>query len=161
MAIKRCKQFPKGISLIDTMVAITALAIAVLGASSFKYYTTIEVRKATSRADAARLALTLCESWKGLDGDLTYDPVTALSSQLTISTSANGPTEPNEFTELAKCVITFDEVNYFITLSYNDVDTGLRALNTSVCWSHRQYGEDEKIFADAILSLELTTYALP
>ena len=62
------RRFSKGISLIDAIIAITVLAIAILGTSSFRYFTALEAHQAALRSDAARLALMLCESWKGLAG---------------------------------------------------------------------------------------------
>jgi prepilin-type N-terminal cleavage/methylation domain-containing protein len=70
----------KGLTIVEVMVAITVLAVAALGASAYRYYSTLDVRRADMRTTAARLGLLLCESWRGAGGDTSYDPTAHLGS---------------------------------------------------------------------------------
>lgn len=133
----RCR---RGVSLISAMVAVVILLIALVGTSSFRYYAALDGRRAGTQTTAARVALTLCESWRGLKGDQTYDPVTQLSSDLKITASSSGPDNPGDFTLLGKYKVMLDyieSVDYNVTLSWKDVQAGLRALNVIVTWASR------------------------
>jgi len=135
----------RGVSLVDTMVAVTILLIALLGTSTLRYTAALDARRADARTTAARIALLLCESWRGLDGDETYDPTAHLGSDLKVAQGA-GPAYPEDFTLLGSYTVAFDDGtgvdNYMTTLSWKDVQPGLRALNVTVAWASReQLGE--------------------
>jgi type II secretory pathway pseudopilin PulG len=147
----------RAFTLVDIMVAITILLVALIGTSSFRYYTTLDARKATARTTAARIGLTLCESWQGIGGTQTYNPATHFGSALTI-TASTGPAKPEDFTLLGSYTIIVNGANYYITLSWKDVSTGLRALNIVVAWAQRTQGVSS--LSDADKSFKLTTYAL-
>ena len=100
----------------------------------------------------------LCESWRGLKGTKTYDPAAHLGTALTITQSATGPDKPVDFTLLGNYTVTLNGANYYITLSWKDVSTGLRALNIVVAWAQRTQGVSS--LNDADKSFKLTTYAL-
>lgn len=147
---------PSGASLVSTMVSISVLSIAIIGTAQFRYYAALDSRKAAMHRTAARLALTLCESWRGqgFDGTETYDPIAHLSSDLTISESDVEAVEYDDtFTLLGSYAVELNGVDYYATLSWKDVSTGLRALNIIVTWSQRgmNEGDDDKSFV-------LTTY---
>jgi len=80
-----------------------------------------------------------------------------LGSDLTI-TASSGPAEPTDFTLLGSYTVTVNGANYYITLSWKDVSTGLRALNVVVAWAQRTQGVSS--LNDADKSFKLTTYAL-
>ena len=105
---------------------------------------------------AARIGLMLCESWRGVKGIETYDPTAHLGSVLTI-TESTGPDKPEDFTLLGSYTVTLDGANYYTTLSWKDVSTGLRALNIVVAWVQRDQGQSS--INDADKSFKLTTYA--
>ena len=130
--------------------------IAIIGTSSFKYHTFREARKASRQINAARVGLILCESWRGLEGDETYDPATYFSPGLTIE-EGDGPDAPEDFTLLNSYTFTLDETTYYTTLSWKEVATDLRALNITVVWD--QYEQEEGTFDDADKSFTLTSYA--
>jgi len=75
----------------------------------------------------------LCESWNGVKGSETYDPSAHFSSDITIATGT-GPAKPDGFTLLGSYIITSEGVNYYATLSWKDVASGLRALNVIMAW---------------------------
>jgi hypothetical protein len=151
----RCR---RGVSLVGTMVAVTILLIALIGTSTFRYSAAMDGRKAGTQIAATRIALTLCESWRGIKGDLTYDPTAHLSSDLSI-TQGVGPDKPDDFTLLGSYTVALDyidSVNYYATMSWKDVQPGLRALNVSVAWAQRGPGADDTENVDK--SFGLTVY---
>ncbi len=150
----RCR---RGFSLVSVMIAMAILLAALIGTSNFRYYSTLDAQKAAAKITASRIGLMLCESWRGLGGIETFDPVAYFGSDLTITTST-GPAEPADFTLLGSYTITLNGANYYITLSWKDVSTGLRALNVVVAWAQRTQGVSSLNNADK--SFKLTTYAL-
>ncbi len=149
----RCR---RGFTLVSIMIAIAILLAALIGTSNFRYYSALEARKAAAKITASRIGLMLCENWRGLGGIETYNPVTFLGSELTITSSA-GPDKPADFTLLGSYTVTVNNVNFYITLSWKDVSTGLRALNIIVVWAQRELGQSS--LNDADKSFRLTTYA--
>jgi hypothetical protein len=130
----------RGVTLIGAMVAVVILLIALIGTSSFRYYAALDGRRANTQTTAARIALTLCESWQGVKGGQNYDPTALLSSDLEITQGSTGPDKPGDFTLLGSYVVVLDyidSVNYNATLSWKDVQPGLRALNVIVTWASR------------------------
>jgi len=140
----RCR---RGVSLVGTMVAVTILLIALIGTSTFRYAAALDGRRADAHMTAARIALTLGESWRGVRGDVTYDPVAHLGTGLKVA-AGEGPVKPEDFTFLGSYSVQFDDVagvnNYFATLSWKDVQPGLRALNVVVAWASRDQAVDSK-----------------
>ena len=151
----RCR---RGFSLVSIMIATVILLAALIGTSNFRYYSTMDAQKAAAKITAARIGLMLCENWRGLKGVSTYEPATSLGSALTITQSTTGPDKPVDFTLLGSYTVTLNGANYYITLSWKDVSTGLRALNIVVAWAQRPQGVSS--LNDADKSFKLTTYAL-
>ena len=139
------------------MIAIVIILAALIGTSNFRYFSTLDAKKAAAKITASRIGLMLCENWRGIGGIDTYDPTTSLGSALTITTST-GPAKPADFTLLGSYTITVNGANFYITLSWKDVSTGLRALNVVVGWAQRTQGVSSLNNADQ--SFKLTTYAL-
>jgi len=156
MVLKMQKQLAwKGLTLVEAMLAVVVLAIAVIGAANFRYYTTLDLQRSTRRITAARVGLLLCESWAGQRGAETYEPVTHLDSDLVI-TADTGPDWPEDFTLLGSYTVVLHGADYYATMSWKDVQTGLRALNVVVAWAQRKQGETN--INDADRSFALTTY---
>jgi len=154
------------VTLIEVMAAIVIVAIAVIGASGYRYYSTLDARRADFQNAAARIALLLCENWRGRGYDHTtdYDPTLHLDSEnLAVAASGVGPDYASGFTPLGRYEITMDGVHYWAALSWEDdaATVGLRALNVVVAWAQRQTGSDE---AEAVAAaggnktFRLTTY---
>jgi len=139
------------------MVAIVIILVALIGTTNFRYFSALDAKKAAARITAARIGLMLCENWRGLEGTETYDPATYFGSDLTITQSA-GPNKPEDFTLLGSYTVTLNGANYYMTLSWTDVSTGLRALNIIVAWAQRSQGLSS--ITDVDKSFKLTTYAL-
>ncbi len=147
----------RGFSLVSIMVAIVIILVALIGTTNFRYFSALDAKKAAARITAARIGLMLCENWRGLEGTETYDPATYFGSDLTITQSA-GPNKPEDFTLLGSYTVTLNGANYYMTLSWTDVSTGLRALNIIVAWAQRSQGLSS--ITDVDKSFKLTTYAL-
>ena len=146
-----------GMSLVEIMVSIVVLLAAIIGTSNLRYYAALDARKAAARIAAARIALMLCESWRGVQGAETYDPAAHLGADLAVTESA-GPDKPEDFTLLGSYKVVLDGINYYTTLSWKDVSSGLRALNIVVSWAQRDQGESS--IDDTDKSFRLTTYTL-
>ena len=158
MIQKTCKiRCRRGFSLVSVMIAIVIILAALVGTSNFRYFSTLDAKKAAAKITASRIGLMLCENWRGIGGVETYDPAISLGPALTITTST-GPAEPADFTLLGSYTITVNGANYYVTLSWKDVSTGLRALNVVVAWAQRTQGVSSLNNADK--SFKLTTYAL-
>jgi hypothetical protein len=139
------------------MVAVAVLLIAVIGTSNFRYFATMDARKADLHTTAARIGLILTESWRGTRGDQAYSPVAHLASNLEISQSKTTVLEqPLDFTLLGSYTVVLEEVNYYTSLSWKDIKPGLRALNIVVAWAQRDMGGDSSEKLDK--SFKLTTY---
>jgi hypothetical protein len=158
MASKKCKiRRNSGFSLVSIMIAITILVAALIGTSNFRYYSALDARKAAAKITASRIGLMFCENWRGLGGIATYDPVAFLNSALNI-TASSGPPEPIDFTLLGSYTVTVNGANFYITLSWKDVNPGLRALNIIVSWAQRELGQSS--LSDVDRSFTFTTYTL-
>jgi Flp pilus assembly protein TadG len=157
--IRRCR---RGASLIGTMVAAVILLIALIGTSTFRYAAALDGRKARAHTTAARVALLLGESWRGTKGDETFAPKVLNSSDLDITASTwGGHEKPDDFTLLGNYAVALeddnaDNLNYYATMSWKDVQPGLRALNVSVAWAQRGLGVDGTENVDK--SFGLTVY---
>lgn len=156
-------RYRRGVSLIGTMVAVAILLIALIGTSTFRYAAAMDGRRADAHTTAARIALTLGESWRGMRGDLTYDPIAYSASGLTFA-AGDGPMKPEDFTLLGSYTAHFDDgagVNdYLATLSWKDIQPGLRALNVIVAWASREDAVSSTTYASgtADKSFALTVY---
>jgi len=142
MTVKRLKS-AGGFTLVEVMATIVILSVAVIGASGYRYYAALDARKGAMKTTAARIGLLLCESWRGVNGTDTYDPVAQFSSELAITENStldeNGHQhqyayKDGTFTLLGKYDVVVNDTNYCAFLSWRDVATGLRALNVVVVW---------------------------
>jgi len=122
-----------GFSLLDGIIAIVVLLIAILGTASYRYHSALDERKAAMQTSATRVALLLCESWRGVQGATTCDPTTWDLSGVTISVGS-GPAVPSDFTSLNSYRITTNNYTYTATLAWQNISAGLRALNVTLAW---------------------------
>lgn len=151
-----------GATLTSTLISVAVILVALIGTSNFRYYASMDARKASALTAASRIALMLSENWRGMQGSLSYDPVAQLGSDITLIKS-EGPGNPGDFTLLGSYKIVMDEkdddaegADYFATLSWKDIQPGLRALNVVVAWAQRgQTG-----FESADKTYTLTIYTL-
>ena len=130
--------------MIEAMIFIAILAIAVIGASGYRYFSTLEIRRSDHEITAGRIASQLCESWKGVGGgDSDYNPINDLGIGLNIvaasSTLAIPP--PQNFTLLNNggyYKISDNNRAYYATMSYRTISSAngnLETLNVIISWS--------------------------
>jgi len=156
MVKKTYNRFSRGLSIIETVIAIVIIALAVLGTISLRYQSTLDTRRAEVGTAASRVALMLTETWRGLQGSETFNPLALLSTELEIQTGG-GPAEPNGFTLLGNYLVELKNVSYYTTLSYKDINSSLRALNVTVAWEQR--GTEDAALDGSDKTFILTTYA--
>jgi prepilin-type N-terminal cleavage/methylation domain-containing protein len=162
------KRAAYGVTLIETMVAVAIILVAVSGATFYQYYTVLDARKADLRMEAARLALTFLEGWKGAGCAMDFDPQTDFANGQSAEFTAAlgvwgaGYGEPPLAMEVCKYAVTTEKNTYFMILSCTDeslTDNIPVAINAQVTWDSRGYGGSNA--ADAGSSLGLTTYGGP
>lgn len=158
MESRKKQRLCSGFSIIEAVIALVILMIAIMGTIQFRYYSSLDVRRSNLHDSAARAGLMLCESWRGLDGVLTFDPVKEFQPGVVVA-ATDGPKEPNDFTVLGKYSVFLEDRPYYAALSYRDIDADLRALNVTVVWEQR--GSDGTGLLDADKMYQLTTYAEP
>ncbi|UCE98913.1 MAG: prepilin-type N-terminal cleavage/methylation domain-containing protein [Planctomycetota bacterium] len=156
MTVKRLKS-AGGFTLVEVMTAIVILSVAVIGASGYRYYAALDARKAAMHTTASRIGLLLSESWRGVNGIDTYDPVAQFASELAINENPDfseyGYKDEN-FTLLGNYKVSMNDTNYCAILSWRDITTGLRALNIVVVWPL----QNDDLQNYAFRRFELTTY---
>lgn len=155
MIVKRRKS-ENAFTLIEIMIATIIIVIAVMGTSAFRYNTILFARQTDVEMTAARIALLLCEGWRGDEGSQSFDPTIYSTPDLDIKWKGHGPDAPPGFNTLGRYEVQVDDSYYWVTLSWDDISPGLRALNAVVTWEHRSNGN--KAFGKADKTLELTTY---
>ncbi len=156
-AFKAQRRFRRGFSITEAIVAMLVVAIAVIGTISLRYQSSKDARRAEVAMPASRLALMMVETWRGVAGSETFDPVTSLSSEISIE-AAVGPTEPNGFTLLGTYKAQLNNVEYYTALSYKDINADLRALNVQVEWE--QKGAEQATANESDKSFALTVYVV-
>jgi len=149
--------FRSGISLIETMNAIAILSITLIGVSGYRYCSMLDARKADAYIASARIGYLLSESWRGMQGYEAYDPVAHLGAGMTI-TASEGPDAPGGYTVLGSYEIVLNDITFYATLSWKDLSSNLRALNTILVWAQRTH--EQHSIDDSDKSFELTTYVL-
>ena len=148
-------------TLIEIMIAIIVVMVVVTGIMSYRYYSSLDAKKAEVRATAGRVSLLLLEGWKGIQGDPTYDPEVMFGSELAIAETVDGPTVPTDFsgdpfTLLGYYETVVDGVYYYSTLAYCDETASEpQILNIATAW--RQDYSDGTI-SETDKSVKLTTY---
>ena len=120
----------KAFTLIEVMIAIIVLLITILGTSAYRYHAALSARRSDLYTNAARTALLLCEGWSGMGGDITFDPVEAFGSDLTII-SNTGPEAPSSFTQLGSYKIVLEGSDYYATLSWKECGRGTDSFDNA------------------------------
>lgn len=149
--------YRSGLSLSETMHAVAILSITLIGVSGYRYSSTLDTRKADAYIASARIGYLLSESWRGMQGYEAYDPVTRLGAGMTI-TASEGPEAPGGYTKLGSYKIVLNDITFYATLSWKDISSTLRALNTTIVWAQRTH--EQNGIDDSDKSFELTTYVL-
>lgn len=138
--LKKTRTIRKGISLVDVAAATLIMTVVVLGTLQYRYLSMRDIRKAEDQLKATEIAVCLTESWKGVNGIETFDPVSKFGDEMDII-EGTGEDNPEEYTPLGKYDITSEEMICHASLAYKDVDTTLRELNVIVSWP---FGGDDQ-----------------
>lgn len=159
MNIKR--KIRSGLTLVELMLAAAILMIALVGSMAYRYYSTLDARKADVQMTASRAAMTLLENWlgaKGLDATPAFDPTLRFpvsdyaTNGVKVETATAGPSVPSDFTQYGLYKITTaDGMIYTALLASKAADTTTtpatpRVLSVQIGWRHdRQAGVPDKV----------------
>lgn len=151
----------RGMTLIEIMIATVVVLVVATGIMAYRYYSTLDAKKAEVTATAARVSLLLLEGWKGTGGAIDYDPELAFASEFPISASVFGPEIPTDysgtlFNLLGTYEIILEDVYYYTTMAYlGETLTEPQTLNICTAWRH-DYQQGS--ISDTDKSIRLTTY---
>lgn len=154
-------------TLIEVLLAIVIIAIAVIGASGYRYFAALDARKASTRSTAARIALLLSENWRGLGYDRIglYEPATHFKDEdpgeLEVSDpfATRGPGSDGNFDRfLGQYEITANNTQFWATLAWKQEAANLIALNTVVAWEARKGNKGESGNIVVNRTFKLTTF---
>ena len=150
-------------TLAEVMVVILILVVTMLAGSGYRYYSAMDARTAALHRTAARLAMLLCENWRGIEGSEAYDPAAYLGSASPITATGTPPGVAEEgFNLLGTYKVVLNGDNYYAALSWKDLNTELRALNVIVTRPQRSSQADGENFSWTDVSgnelFKLTTY---
>jgi hypothetical protein len=136
-AENRTRHCRSGFSLIEVALFGSILAIAVIGTSGYRYFSALSITKSEKEMVAAQTAQLVIESWRGVKGVVTYNPVNDAGLGLNIDYVANGqsPAPPLDFLVIGRYRIITQQKTFYMTLSYHTVDAQLRILNSKIGWS--------------------------
>ena len=143
--LQRKNSFKPGMSLIEIMIFVVVISVAVIGTSSYRYFSILDIRRSDTEITAGRIATMLCESWKGQGGGAgPYNPIDDSDSLgigvITASSSTYAPPKPSGFTLLTGggyYKVVSDNHTYYATMSYKTVsgaNGNLQTLNVIVTW---------------------------
>jgi prepilin-type N-terminal cleavage/methylation domain-containing protein len=117
----------RGVTLIETAVAIIVIAVCTLGALSYQYHSARQMRIAHCELAATRIGQMVIEDWKAAGGNGSYDP---LSMDIGFAKNVIG----------SGYNLAIDGTRYYVTLDSSQVDfddfsgTILREIVCKVDW---------------------------
>ena len=150
-----------GLTLIEVMVGMVIIIVGVLGAAAYRYYSTLDARKADIHITTARIGSMLLETWKATGGSSDFDPLTEFASELAITTNSVGLNELSGYNALPRYSINIDGSRYIAMLSYqDDATSGLRLLNVRVGQVLQSDGQQYKTVPAPKQVISLTTYTV-
>ena len=165
---KRFK-FLEGITLIESIVAMSILAVAAIGALSYQYHAARHTRIAREQITATRTAQLLLEDWKSycFDGEVdNYNPTSlglGFSEPLPIPEGLTYGEVPGNPLHDAIYTITVDGLPMHIMLKYREVGydeiAEIRLWELSVIIGFERIGENGSGSAlENLPPLIMTTY---
>lgn len=162
MSRKREKR--SGLTLVELMIAAAVLMIALTGSMAYRYYATMDAKKADVQMTAARTGMTLLQGWlgaNGLDAVPAFDPTATFpatnftANGVKVETSIYGPAALDASAGWTSYglykITTADGVVYTARLSSKPADTVStpnvpRALNVQIGWRlDRTLGAPDKV----------------
>ena len=146
---------PRGLTLIEVLLAMIVVSIAALGTTQFRYQAALDARRADVQILASRTALLLLESWRGNNGAAADNPVANLGSLIGIETSGSGPTLPGGSTLLNKYQITAGGLTFYATMSWKDPGANFRVLNVILAYHDRGQASS---YSEMNKTIQITNY---
>ena len=142
--VRKCPQ-KLGFSLIEVALFASIISISVIGASGYRYFSAMSIRDSEEQMRAGRTGQLLLESWRGVRGISSYDPLSDTGLGVTIIEASEeiAPDAPLNFITLGCYKVTEAGVDYYITLSYFDIDSRLRILNSKMSWAVDRNGDNQ------------------
>ena len=139
---RRCNTISRGggFSILEVAIAAAVLIVLASGALAYQYHSSIDVKKAEVQAAAGRLGLLILDAWKGQGVVGAFDPLTAFGSDLDVTAGPDGPDADvgaytGTFTLLGYYHVLFNNVNYYVTLSYRPGSAVCpTVLSVAVAW---------------------------
>ena len=134
------KQRVNGLTLIEIVISLAIVAIALIGAMMYRYYSASSARLADVHAGAGRVGLLILEGWKGAAGRLDYNPSTDIGAYIL----ANDDISISEVSGTDEYLVELTggtDTSYYVTLDYDDdvdgdgtIDPGIRKLLIDVTY---------------------------
>ena len=153
--MRKAARLKPGISLPEVYIAIIMVSIIIIGTANFKYFAVRDTIRSERKIVSARTALMFSETWRGNGGAGIFDPNYVMAQRLSLS--AGTPFgQPEDFNVAASYTCLIGGFPQNVTLSYKDLSSDLRALNTIVAWS-TDVGDSNGI-EDMDTDFTLTTY---
>jgi prepilin-type N-terminal cleavage/methylation domain-containing protein len=121
------KKRQRGMTLVETAVALGIVSISAVGGLSYQYHAARQMRVATVMLSGMRIGQMLLEDWKGTGAVDDYDP-TKLG--LGFAKDKIG----NDY------IVTVDGQKYYVWLEHNDITTDdlsgvtLREIKCTIRW---------------------------
>ncbi len=120
---------PRGMTLVEVMLAVAIIIVASLGTLCYEYLCVHHIKFARSQLAATRIGQLLLEDWKSTGGLAEYNP-----EDLDMGFGATSDAVWGDY------MIVIDDQPLFIDMSYDDVDSDdfagvtLRRIDVSVRW---------------------------
>lgn len=155
-----------GLTLIEVMITLLIALVIAIGVISYMYATNINAHMADVRATATRLGLLLLEGWKTQSGEtdpLIYDPKVDFDTNTLIPFTQFDepktiPDNPSGLTTTFKYyVITLDNTQYFVRMSYQNTANTQKELNVAVAWDRNS--KDNKLDYSTTFLISQTKFA--
>jgi len=134
------KQRVNGLTLIEVIVSLAIVAIALIGAVMYRYFSTSSARLADVHAGAGRVSLLILEGWKGAAGRLDYNPATDIGTYV-LGSDDISITKVSGTNEYLVKLTGGTDTSYYVTLNYDDdvddngtPDPGIRKLLVNVTY---------------------------
>jgi Tfp pilus assembly protein PilV len=153
--MRKAAKLKPGISLPEVYISIIMVSIIIIGAANFKYFAVRDSVRSERQIVAARTALLFSQTWAGNGGQETFDPNTVMVDRLNLSPGTVFGV-PADYNVAGSYNVELGGFPQNVTLSYKDLSSDLRALNTSVAWS-TTVGDSNEI-SDMDAAFKLTTY---